>query len=91
MKKNCWKCKQSKDIEMFDRDRSKKDGRQTRCKKCRAPVNKDNSRKRLEGKRKLVFEYYKTHPCIDCGETDPIVLELDHVRGEMKSGIADMV
>ena len=41
------------------------------------------SRKRKENRLKI-FEHLLAHPCIDCGESDIIILEFDHRDGTQK-------
>jgi hypothetical protein len=39
-----------------------------------------------------LFGYFSTHPCVDCGEADPIVLEFDHIEKETKlAAVSELV
>lgn len=47
--------------------------------KARARTNSKDAKRR---NREYVDSYLKSHPCVDCGESDHIVLEFDHIKGE---------
>ena len=53
-------------------------------------ANAWNIERRKENK-KLIQEYLSTHPCVDCGNPNPIVLEFDHVRGKKHKAVSVMV
>jgi len=44
-----------------------------------------------EEHRLYVQRYKEAHPCRDCGETNWIVLQFDHVRGRKVANISEMV
>ncbi|MCW8141499.1 MAG: hypothetical protein KIT58_21560 [Planctomycetota bacterium] len=39
----------------------------------------------------FVRSHLAAHPCVDCGEADPVVLDFDHVRGEKASEVSGLV
>jgi hypothetical protein len=75
--------------------RQTKGQRDTMCRLCRSAYGKEHyaanrqryidqaktqkQRLMLERTRWLI-DYFKAHPCVDCDEMDPIVLEFDHLR-----------
>ena len=88
----CARCHQEKPVEAFSSYPSKK--RDCYCKPCRAEYGRahylknkrryvEKARERtlreLQGRYAFLLEYFLAHPCSDCGETDPVVLEFDHL------------
>ena len=90
--KFCGKCNQEKPLEEFNKSsRPKDNGFQVVCRQCQSEYYINNKEKHAanvrkhEKKRKVenrnrIYEYLLSHPCVDCGETDLIVLEFDHLR-----------
>lgn len=63
---------------------NKNDGSRN-CKKCAEVYHKSSKGKRIRQQRAQarqvwINDYLSIHPCIDCGETDPLVLVFDHCR-----------
>lgn len=54
-----------------------------KAKRNKLPVKRQN--------RELMLEYLSKHPCVDCGETDPVLLTFDHVRGTKSDNVAKLV
>lgn len=50
-----------------------------------------NTKAQRATRRSKMVEYLSNHPCVDCGEADPVVLEFDHVRGEKSGEIANLL
>ncbi len=99
--KNCGSCKELKESSEFYKNKLKKDGLGSYCKKCntlwikqRYQENKsyydEKNRLGRERNKKYLLDYLKSHPCIDCGEKDPVVLEFDHLS-DKKYVICTMV
>jgi hypothetical protein len=75
---------------------------QTICKSCQVERSKlhyhanktryatRNKKRRLSTYARLK-SFLESNPCVDCGESDHIVLDFDHVRGEKHLGVIAMV
>lgn len=100
-KRRCGKCKKTLPIESFNFKNKKTGKRQSYCRVCHKQHYLDNKKRYLqrtkarnarvqvENRRKL-FEYLRTHPCVDCGKPNPIFLQFDHIRGKKKESVPRM-
>ena len=76
----CSGCKKLDDAKRFQEN-----------KELRMAQTKVHIKNRLAKMRATVGEYLLTHPCVDCGESDPVVLEFDHVRGTKVQAVSKMI
>lgn len=102
MLKKCSQCKEEKDTSLFASHTKRKDGLQTICKACQTIYGQaryqQNKKQFYEANKQhrirnqiAVAEFLKDKSCIDCGETNPVVLTFDHVRGKKRMEVSNMV
>ncbi len=103
--RKCYRCGELKPVEGFSWRRKAKGQRDSFCRPCRSAYGKEHYaahkqryidqaqrvKEKLRRERTLLLiGYFKTHPCIDCGEDDPVVLEFDHL-GEKRFNIGHAI
>ena len=94
----CTKCGETKPLEAFPPVRRGEEKLQTWCRDCFAAANARNYRKNHEREktrllrqlaerraevRRQIVAYLRVHPCVDCGESDIVVLEFDHLADKV--------
>ncbi|PYT02835.1 MAG: hypothetical protein DMF65_05540, partial [Acidobacteria bacterium] len=100
--KFCPTCSTLKNVADFNGDRARPDGLQSQCRECKRLVQKNwyaknkarhvanVARRRRAAEMEIIkrlLEYLHHHPCVDCGETNPVLLEFDHVRGRKLNSV----
>jgi hypothetical protein len=100
MVRTCGVCGETKDVEEFNWRRKERDQRDNMCRSCRAAYKQahyaanrqryvDNAmarRRRIgEERMAMIIEHLRSHPCVDCGEDDVLVLEFDHLGDKLFS------
>ena len=107
MTRKCGRCGLTKPVDDFAWRRKANGQRHNYCRPCHAIYHRQHylankaryiaqaaankAALRLERTR-LLIEYFKSHPCVDCGERDPLVLEFDHLRDksfDIAAGLID--
>jgi hypothetical protein len=96
----CYRCGEIKPCREFAWRRRDQEQRDTFCRPCRAAYGRAHyeanraryieqarlQKDRLRNERTAyLLEYFERHPCVDCGEADPVVLEFDHLRDKLFS------
>ena len=94
--KTCTKCLKPQDLSQFSYKNRGKGILHAQCKNCsRAKVRSHYERNKAYYTEKArtrnlalrqeiqsrLLAYLSTHKCVDCGESDPVVLDFDHIDG----------
>lgn len=91
--RTCARCHVAKPLAEFPIKNAARSTYGSYCVPCRSEYGKDHYRKNVAAymrrararaaidrprNRAFALDYLRSHPCVDCGEADPVVLEFDH-------------
>lgn len=97
----CARCHAEKPLDAFPIKNSARGTRVSYCVPCRSEYGKEHYRqnrpyylaknavakvRHRRANRELAREHLSTHPCVDCGERDPLLLDFDHLDPTTKRG-----
>jgi hypothetical protein len=106
MKKLCSKCRVLKRNTDFNFKDKKKKIRKAQCKKCTRLISsaayyknrryylryrKNRNHKLMKENMCFLYKYLCKNPCVDCGVSNPVVLQFDHVKGKKRFSVCEML
>jgi hypothetical protein len=102
--KYCPRCKETKTLDNFYRKKDRLAG--SYCKPCQHAYVREHYQRTSAvynarryalhltytmRNRRMVLDHLQQHPCVDCNESDILVLDFDHVRGAKHDHISRMI
>jgi hypothetical protein len=107
MERYCRGCGRTLGVDQFSFKNAEKGTLHSRCRACCQEVsrrhyahrkgaylerNRRTNPVQREVARRCVHEFLLAHPCVHCGEADPVVLEFNHLDPTTKSGnVCDLI
>jgi hypothetical protein len=103
--KTCPTCSLALPISNFPKNKSKIDGLSSHCRECKARYqkswyekNKERHSARVRERndritkenRAYVVRVKMESSCVDCGESNPVVLDFDHVNGDKSYNVGNL-
>lgn len=104
--KRCHSCAIEKSLTEFGRHAARHDGLQAQCRDCKRVMQRawyhnnktrhvaDVAQRRRSAETEIISSivaYLREHPCVDCGENNPVVLEFDHVKGRKRDSVCNLI
>src|SRR5215218_3601178 len=104
--KKCTLCHRRLHVRFFNKHSARADGLQSACRECNKEKSRAyyrsngdkhkvavlaNKQRRIKENQVRLADHLHSHPCVDCGEADLVVLEFDHIREQKAGDVCSMM